>query len=92
MADKDPIALHHITLHKREDLHISGVDDVESFDEHEIALATKAGFLLVRGEDLHIEKLSLDGGELSVKGKIDSLSYEDVIRQEGGFLRRLFRP
>lgn len=44
-----------------------------------------------KGEDLHIGKLSLDGGELHVDGRVDSLAYEDGGRESGGgFLRRLF--
>ena len=46
--------------------------------------------LVVTGEDLHIGKLSLDGGELHVDGRIDSVTYEEGGREQGGFLRRLF--
>ena len=47
---------------------------------------------MIRGEGLHIEKLSLDGGDLRVEGEIDSLSYEDDHRERGGgLLSRLFR-
>ena len=46
---------------------------------------------MVRGEGLHIEKLSLDGGDLKVEGSVDSLTYEDAGGERGGFLARLFR-
>ena len=49
-----------------------------------------AGTLVVTGENLHIGKLSLDGGELHVDGRIDSVSYEDGVSDQGGFFRRLF--
>ena len=49
-----------------------------------------AGHLVVRGEELHIEKLSLDGGDLRVEGSIDSLTYEDGGRGRGGLFSRLF--
>ena len=52
---------------------------------------TTKGTLVVRGEDLHIEKLSLDGGDLRVEGVVDSLSYEDDSRERGGFFARLLR-
>ena len=45
---------------------------------------------IVTGESLHIGKLSLDGGELHVDGRIDSLLYEDTDRPSGGLLSRLF--
>jgi sporulation protein YabP len=64
---------------------------VESFDENTIVMATVKGALVVRGEGLHIEKLSLDGGDLKVEGMVDSLTYEDQGRERGGFFARLLR-
>ena len=66
-------AAHHIILEEREQLSVSGVEEVESFDENTIVMLTNRGTLIVRGEELHIEKLSLDGGDLMVVGTIDSL-------------------
>ena len=54
-------------------------------------MITVKGTLVVRGEALHIEKLSLDGGDLKVEGMVDSLTYEDEGREKGGFLARLLR-
>ena len=85
-----PAAGHRLELIGREHLVISGVEDVERFDETGIVMSTSAGTLVVTGEDLHIGKLSLDGGELHVDGRIDSLSYEDQGPARGGFFSRLF--
>jgi len=82
---------HHVILENRTGLSVSGVEDVESFDENTMVMYTGKGTLVVRGEGLHIEKLSLDGGDLKVEGNIDSLSYEDGGREKGGLLARLFR-
>jgi len=82
-------AAHHILLEGREQLSVSGVEDVESFDENLIVMVTVRGTLVVRGEDLHIEKLSLDGGDLRVEGLVESLSYEETERGRGGFFSRL---
>ena len=84
-------AAHHIILEGREQLSVSGVEEVESFDESTIVMNTCEGTLVVRGEGLHIEKLSLDGGDLKVEGSVDSLTYEDDGAERGGFLARLFR-
>lgn len=85
-------AAHHVILEEREQLSVSGVEEVESFDENTIVMYTSRGALVVRGEGLHIEKLSLDGGDLRVEGEIDSLTYEDDHRERGGgLLARLFR-
>lgn len=85
-----PQSGHRMELEGRERLTISGVEDVERFDETSIVMSTSVGTLIVTGEDLHIGKLSLDGGELHVDGHIDSLSYEDQTPGRGGFLSRLF--
>ena len=86
-----PEGPHHIILEEREGLTVSGVEEVESFDENTIVMDTVRGTLVVRGEGLHIEKLSLDGGDLKVEGTVDSLIYEDDRRERGGLLARLFR-
>lgn len=81
---------HRLELSSREHLTVSGVEDVERFDETGIVMSTAAGTLVVTGENLHIGKLSLDGGELDVDGRIDSVAYEDDARSSGGFFSRLF--
>lgn len=91
MAYEETRMPHHVVLEGRNDLSVSGVEDVESFDENTIVMATVKGTLVVRGEGLHIEKLSLDGGDLKVEGTVDSLVYEDDGREKGGFLARLLR-
>ncbi|MEG0780559.1 MAG: YabP/YqfC family sporulation protein [Oscillospiraceae bacterium] len=86
----DPTPSHHVELESRERLTVSGVEDVERFDEGGIVLSTTAGLLTISGEGLHISTLSLDGGELHVDGRIDSLTYEDNPGQRGGLFHRLF--
>lgn len=81
---------HRIVLEEREQLTISGVEEVESFDEGSILLTTRRGGLEIQGEGLHIEKLSLDGGDLKVEGLVTSLTYDmDAAERGGGLLRRL---
>lgn len=85
-----PELAHHIILEEREQLSISGVEEVESFDENTILLTTVQGALEIQGEGLHIEKLSLDGGDLRVEGRVSALLYEsDDSRRGGGFFARL---
>ena len=85
-----PQTAHRLELVGRERLMVSGVEDVERFDETGIIMSTSAGTLVITGEDLHIGKLSLDGGELHVDGRVDSVSYEDNGPSRGGFFSRLF--
>ena len=84
-----PAAEHRIELVGRERLTVSGVEDVDRFDETGIVMTTPAGTLVITGEDLHIDKLSLDGGELHVDGRIDSVAYEEEAGRSG-FFSRLF--
>ena len=88
--DNPAYTSHQLTLEGRERLTVSGVEDVERFDESAIVMSTTAGTLVVTGENLHIGKLSLDGGELHVDGQIDSLAYEEQGAGRGGLLGRLF--
>lgn len=80
---------HHVILEQREQLVISGVEEVESFDETTILLTTVLGGLEIQGEGLHIEKLSLDGGDLKVEGKVNALIYDTDSGRRGGLFARL---
>ena len=82
---------HKVMLLDRNRLEITGVEEVESFDEGTIIMSTNRGELVVRGEGLHIGTLSLEGGALKVDGMVESLSYEDTAEDRGGLLSRLFR-
>ena len=81
---------HRVELEGRDKLTVSGVEDVERFDEGCIVMSTCVGELVVTGEGLHIGKLTLDGGELHVDGHIDSVSYEEPAAGRTSLLSRLF--
>ena len=82
--------LHHrLELDGRERLTVSGVEDVARFDETCIVMSTCEGTLIVTGEGLHIGKLSLDGGELQVDGRVEALTYEEQQAPRGSWLTRL---
>lgn len=82
-----------LILENRERLNITGVIDVESFNDECIIVDTELGVLAVRGEELHISKLNLDSSELNVEGDIISIEYSDTegSRSKGGFFGRLFK-
>ena len=79
-----------ITLENRNRLLVTGVVSVVSFDDTTVILDTVKGTLFVHGYDLHLEKLSLEGGEVKVEGNVDSFEYEDTAPKSGGLLSRLF--
>lgn len=84
---------HNLALKGREHLTIEGVLNVERFDREEILLETDRGVLLVRGEDLHIKELAIEGSGLVVTGLVNSLEYqaERLTKQTKGLIGRLFR-
>ena len=72
----------------------NGVVDVLSFDVAEILLETELGMLLIKGHDLHVNRLSLEKGEIDIEGRIDSLTYSEpknVTKQTESLLGRLFK-
>ena len=81
---------HNVILEDRTRLSVSGVMDVESFDDRQIVAKTSKGSLILRGSDLHIDKLSLDTGELVVTGLITDLGYEETA-PGGNLWSRLFK-
>ena len=86
-----PVRANDLKLENRRALSVSGVDDVESFDEHEIVMRCGGSLLVVGGEELSVGNLSVERGEVSVKGRIRSLVYEDATAGRGGFWSRLLR-
>ncbi|MFZ5595728.1 MAG: sporulation protein YabP [Bacillota bacterium] len=66
-----------LTLVDRKHLELEGVRHVGSFDEREIVLDTVMGVLFLKGEGMHISKLNLDDGTLSVQGYISSMEYRE---------------
>ena len=83
---------HNVIMENRNKLSISGVEDVENFDEQSVVLYTGEGLLTVRGADFHINKLNVDSGEVVIEGEIESLVYSDGgFNRGGGFFAKLFK-
>ena len=92
MADeKNTIKMpHQLLLNDRRTLSVTGVSDVDSFDEGAVLLFTDLGALVIRGQELHIDRIDLEVGEVAVTGCITALIYDES-RVKGGFLARLLR-
>ena len=92
MEDRAVKANHNLTMHSREMVNITGVKDVLSFDAGEVLLDTEQGILMIRGQELHVSRLTLEKGEVDVDGRVDSLTYSDTGYGKSGesFLGRLF--
>lgn len=69
--------IQNLILENREKLSISGVIDVLSFDDQVVIVETELGLLTIKGENLRINKLSIDTSEVIVEGDVSSLVYTD---------------
>ena len=85
---------HKLTLSNRRTAGITGVSDVISFDISEVLLETDMGMLKIQGADLHVNRLTLEKGELDMDGMVDSLAYsssESFRRSGESLFTRLFK-
>ncbi|MDR0841494.1 MAG: sporulation protein YabP [Christensenellaceae bacterium] len=86
------IRAHSIHIDERQLMSISGVKDVDSFNEQEVQLLTEAGELRIEGAELHLTKLDLDAGQVILEGEIFALEYaSEQQASSGSLLSRLFR-
>ena len=94
MEEKQVRGAHKLVVNNRKTSLVTGVLDVLSFDLNEILLETEQGMLMVKGTDLHVNRLSVEKGEVDLSGSIDSIAYS-AISQAGKpnetFLSKLFR-
>jgi len=85
---------HGISLAERKNVVVTGVKKIESFDSEEFLMDTTLGFLSIKGSELEIVKLDTYQGNVSIKGKVDSLIYTDngpIKNKEESFLGKLFK-
>ncbi|MDD4564683.1 MAG: sporulation protein YabP [Eubacteriales bacterium] len=83
---------HVVNIDNREKLSITGVTDIESFNEENILLILENGGLIIKGENLHVQKLDLDEGMVLISGAISAAVYtEKKDKQEKGFLKKILK-
>lgn len=82
---------HDILLHSRERLSINGVKEIINFDENNVNLKTVCGDLAIDGENIHINVLNIEKGEIELQGKIFGLNYYDSIDNKQTLLSRIFK-
>ncbi len=89
MINESPMP-HQLILDDRRRLSLSGVSDVDSFDDTTVVAHTSLGDLTVKGQGLHICRLNTETGDLSLEGQIDLLEYTEP-KPRGSLLRRWFK-
>ena len=83
---------HNVILESRKRMNLSGITDVDSFDEQLVVLYCDTGQIAIRGEQLHINRIDVETGEVSLEGsRIDGISYTDQRPNRGVLISRLFR-
>ncbi|MCD8187931.1 MAG: sporulation protein YabP [Ruminococcus sp.] len=92
MQEKAVKPNHNLILENRKSLSISGITDVDSFDEKAICLYTQLGELTIQGKNLHIDAMSVETGDMTVTGDILAIVYGDKDRRGPlSALGKLFR-
>lgn len=96
MGAKDGFAMkdkmHDIVLRQRREMSLSGVTDIESFDEMGAVIQTTEGELTLEGEDIKIGTLDTDKGIVTVTGRIDGIYYtNDRVTEKKGIISRFFK-
>ena len=77
-----------LTLDRRRHALLTGVTDVESFDDMSVVLHTHGGRLTLTGSQLHVSRLQLENGQLEVGGEIDAAMYDGLPGKRRGWLKR----
>ena len=91
--DKLELLNHSISITERQNIQISGVTKIDSFDNEEFLLETSAGPLGIKGKDLEIIKLDTYEGTIMIKGVVDAFSYFDTgkSKKENSIITKLFK-
>jgi sporulation protein YabP len=81
-----------IIMENREKVCVTGVIDIHSFDDELVLAQTELGILTIKGDDLKMNKLSLDNNELIIEGQIVAVAYSDISNAKNkGFMKKLFK-
>ena len=95
MRENEPLRSmrpHSLSLDGRQKAVITGVEEVDSFNEQMVVLSTTSGTLTLLGAQLHVSHLNLEDGQLLVEGEIDALEYDERSRSgRGSLFGKLFR-
>lgn len=91
--DKLELLNHSISITERQNIQISGITKIDSFDNEEFLLETSAGPLGIKGKDLEIIKLDTYEGTIMIKGVVDAFSYFDTgkSKKENSIITKLFK-
>ena len=84
-------SVHNLLLENWEKLNLTGVKDVNNFDDKQIVAITEMGYLTIKGHSLHISKFDTNNGELNVVGKVNELVYANKKISHLNFIEKLLK-
>lgn len=85
---------HKMSMVNRKTCALTGIVDVIAFDENEVILETEMGVLMLKGQGIHVKRLTLEQGEVELDGKLDSFLYTEqksLGAKSESFLQKLFK-
>ena len=87
------VLTHNIQIIDRKTIQMNGIKKIENFDKEEFFLQSVMGYILIKGEDLELIKLDTSGGNIYIKGRINSINYldEDKKKNKESLISRLFK-
>jgi len=91
MNKHEQAKLHSMIVENRRKIVLTGVKDVESFNENDMIIITHSGGLRVKGRGLEISKINVETGDLEMTGVVTSLHYSDIDRTPNNIITKLFR-
>ena len=88
---KKIVSAHNLVLNEGKYLEITGVDDIDRFDDETVIMYTPLGELTVTGKNLHINRLDVGLGNITVEGEIKGMNYRNGTKQSQSFLGKIFK-
>lgn len=88
------VGTHSISINERKNIVVTGVKKIDSFDDEEFLLETNMGYIIIKGKDLEIIKLDTYQGNISIKGRLNSLNYVENLNKkdkEDSIIGKLFK-
>ena len=90
MPDLIKRAPHRLLISDRRLLTLNGVIDVVDFSDRCLTLNTEEGYIVIDGNNMRIENLASDSGEITVNGEFNGFYYKSDAERKS-FFGKLFK-
>lgn len=90
MPENNINAAHDLIIECRSKVTMTGITDVESYDDESIIAQSGCGEITIHGRNLKISRLSVDSGDMTIEGEINSVAYAEG-KSGGSFFSKVFK-